>query len=194
MLDAFLHNMIEYFITMLKKGLKIMGEAEIEEALSSLSHAIIGNVPIEELALIGIRTRGEHLAARIKKIIDKASSSSIPIGILDITLYRDDLTLIAPQPIVRKTEIPFDITGKAVVLIDDVLFTGRTVRAAMDALTDLGRPRRIQLAVLVDRGGRELPIQADYIGKKEVISQTEIIEVKLKEVDDRDEAAIVTRE
>jgi pyrimidine operon attenuation protein/uracil phosphoribosyltransferase len=178
---------------MIKKRLRIMGEEEIEETLSYLSHAIIGNVPIEELALIGIRTRGEHLAARIKKIIDKVSSFSTPIGILDITLYRDDLTLIAPQPIVRKTEIPFDITGKAIVLIDDVLFTGRTVRAAMDALTDLGRPGRIQLAVLVDRGGRELPIQADYVGKKAIISHTEMIEVKLKEADGYDEAVIATR-
>ena len=170
-----------------------MGEIEIEKAIHYLSHAIIGNVPVEELALIGIRTRGEHLAARIKKIIDKVSSFPTPMGILDITLYRDDLTLIAPQPIVRKTEIPFDITEKVVVLIDDVLFTGRTVRAAMDALTDLGRPRRIQLAVLVDRGGRELPIQTDYVGKKAIISQAEMIEVKLKETDGCDETAIVTR-
>lgn len=173
--------------------LEIMREAGIEKALHRLSHTITENVPPEELALIGIRTRGEHLAARIKKIIDKASSLSLPLGVLDITLYRDDLALIAPQPIVRKTEIPFDVTGKIIILIDDVLFTGRTIRAALDALIDLGRPRCIRLAVLIDRGGRELPIQADYVGKRVMISQTEMIEVKLKEVDGYDEAVIVTR-
>jgi len=178
---------------MVKKRLRIMGEIEIEKALHHLSHVIMRNTSPEELALIGIRTRGEHLASRIKKIIDEASSFPTPMGILDITLYRDDLTMIAPHPIVRKTEIPFDVTEKAIILIDDVLFTGRTVRAALDALIDLGRPRCIRLAVLVDRGGRELPIQADYTGKKVVISETEMIEVKLKETDGYDETAIVTR-
>jgi len=170
-----------------------MGEIEIEKALRHLSHMIMENIPPEELALIGIRTRGEHLAARIKKIISETSPFPIPMGILDITLYRDDLTMIAPHPIVRKTEISFDITEKAIVLIDDVLFTGRTVRAALDALIDLGRPRCIRLAVLVDRGSRELPIQADYTGEKTVISATEMVEVKLKETDGYDETAIVTR-
>ena len=126
--------------------------------------------------------------------IKKIDGAGVPVGILDITLYRDDLTLIAQQPVVHKTEIDFDITDKNIVLIDDVLYTGRTVRAAMDALMDLGRPKSIQLAVLIDRGHRELPVRADYVGKNVPTAQKETVEVRLSEVDGRDEVVIVEKD
>jgi pyrimidine operon attenuation protein/uracil phosphoribosyltransferase len=134
-----------------------------------------------------------YLATRLAGCIREIENEDIPAGVLDITLYRDDLTLIAAHPIVHKTEIDFDITDKNVVLVDDVLYTGRTIRAALDALIDFGRPKSIQLAVLIDRGHRELPIRADYVGKNIPTSADETIEVRLEETDGKDEVVIVER-
>jgi pyrimidine operon attenuation protein/uracil phosphoribosyltransferase len=160
-----------------------------------IAHEILEkNKGAQDLCLVGIRNRGAHLARRLAECIEKIDNVTIPVGILDITLYRDDLTLIASLPVVHKTEIDFDITDKNIVLVDDVLYTGRTVRAALDALIDLGRPRSIQLAVLIDRGHRELPVRADYAGKNVPTSQKETIEVHLTEVDGRDEVVIVEKD
>jgi pyrimidine operon attenuation protein/uracil phosphoribosyltransferase len=148
---------------------------------------------VDNVVIIGIRRRGVPLAERIAQKVQEVEGRNLPLGVLDITLYRDDLSNIASQPVVHKTEIPFDITGKKVVLVDDVLFTGRTVRAALDALIDLGRPQMIQLAVLIDRGHRELPIRADYVGKNVPTSRNEVIKVKLREVDDEDCVVIYDR-
>lgn len=145
------------------------------------------------MSLVGIRTRGAYLARRIAENIHRIEDVTLPVGILDITLYRDDLTLIAPHPVVRKTEIDFDINNKHIILVDDVLYTGRTIRSALDALMDFGRPATIQLAVLVDRGHRELPIRADYVGKNIPTSKNETVEVHLEEVDGRDEVVIVEK-
>jgi len=142
------------------------------------------------LCLVGIRNRGVYLAERLAGCIRKIENKEVPVGILDITLYRDDLTLVASHPLVRKTEIDFDINDKILVLVDDVLYTGRTIRAALDALIDFGRPKSIQLAVLVDRGHRELPIRADYVGKNIPTAQNESVEVRLEEVDGKDEVVI----
>ena len=144
------------------------------------------------MCLVGIRTRGAVLAERINDCIKQIEGTTIPVGILDITLYRDDLTLVASQPVVRETLINFDIMDKKIVLVDDVLFTGRTIRAALDALIDFGRPQSIQLAVLADRGHRELPIKADYVGKNVPTSQSETIEVRLKEDSKREDELVIT--
>lgn len=170
----------------------IMDEERIRRTLTRITHEIIErNKEIQNLVLVGIRTRGIPLAERIARGIEKIEAVKIPIGILDITLYRDDLASKSLQPQVLSTRIPFNITGKNVVLIDDVLYTGRTVRAAMDALMDLGRPRTIQLAVLIDRGHRELPIRADYVGKNLPTSRREKVAVRLREVDQVDEVVII---
>jgi pyrimidine operon attenuation protein/uracil phosphoribosyltransferase len=161
--------------------------------LMRIAHEIIErNRGIEELALVGIRTRGVPLARRIARAIQDISGHAVPTGALDITLYRDDLMrhAVGPQPLVRRTEIPFSIDDKRILLVDDVLYTGRTIRAALDALIDFGRPRAIQLIVLVDRGHRELPIKADYVGKSLPTSLTQSVQVHLHEVDDRDEVEI----
>jgi len=172
----------------------IMGENEIKRTLVRMAHEIVErNKGVEDLALIGIRTRGVYLALRLSEEIQKIENKEIPVGTLDITLYRDDLSLVARQPLVLKTEIPFDVAQKKVILVDDVLYTGRTVRAAMDAIMDLGRPLMIQLAVLIDRGHRELPIRADYIGKNIPTSQREIVKVQLKEVDKIDKVGLVVK-
>jgi pyrimidine operon attenuation protein/uracil phosphoribosyltransferase len=165
----------------------------IRRMLTRIAHEIVErNKGTEDLVLVGIRRRGVPLAHRIRALIRDIEGSEVPLGSLDITLYRDDLQTIAQQPVVRTTEIPVDIDGKTVVLIDDVLFTGRTVRAALDALIDLGRPASIQLAVLVDRGHRELPIRADFVGKNVPTSRREIVAVLLEEEDGQD--AIQIRE
>lgn len=167
---------------------KILDKEGIAKAIKRISHEIIEkNKKISDLAIVGIRNRGEFLGERVAKAVKEISGKKVPFGILDITLYRDDLTEVAEQPVLKETEIDFDITGKKVVLVDDVLFTGRTIRCAMDQLIDFGRPAVIQLAVLVDRGHRELPIRADYVGKNVPTSMDEIIEVKIKEVDGADE-------
>jgi pyrimidine operon attenuation protein/uracil phosphoribosyltransferase len=159
----------------------------IRRMLTRIAHEIVErNKGTEDLLLVGIRRRGVPLAQRIRARIKEIEGSEVPLGILDITLYRDDLQTIANQPVVRTTEIPIDINGKVIVLVDDVLYTGRTIRAAMDALMDLGRPEAIQLAVLLDRGHRELPIRADFVGKNVPTSRREIVSVLLTEEDGKD--------
>ncbi|MGI6559046.1 MAG: bifunctional pyr operon transcriptional regulator/uracil phosphoribosyltransferase PyrR [Limnochordia bacterium] len=169
----------------------IMDEEGVRRSLRRIAHEILErNRGVENLALVGIRTRGAPLAERLARNIQEIEGKPVLVGILDITLYRDDLSLVAPQPLVRKTEIPFDVTDRRLVLVDDVLYTGRTVRAALDALMDLGRPKSIQLAVLVDRGHRELPIRADYVGKNVPTAQRENVQVLLREVDGEDKVLI----
>ncbi len=177
-------------MTIKEKG-TVMDETQIKRALARISHEILErNLGAENLVIIGIRKRGDILARRIQEQIKEIESVDIPFGVLDITLYRDDFTSIDYMPVVGKTEIPFNVTGKIVVLIDDVLYTGRTVRAALDEIIDFGRPREIQLAVLVDRGHRELPIRPDYIGKNVPTSENELVEVRVKEVDNEDRVII----
>lgn len=174
---------------------KILDKDALNRSLLRIAHEILEkNKGTKNLCLIGIRNRGAFLAKRLCDCIEKIEHERIPVGVLDITLYRDDLTLIAAQPVVHKTEIDFDITDKNIVLVDDVLYTGRTVRAALDALMDLGRPKSIQLAALVDRGHRELPVRADFAGKNIPTSQNETVEVRLEEVDGRDEVVIIAKD
>jgi len=145
------------------------------------------------LALIGIRTRGVPLANRLARRMASLGPHSVPVGVLDITLYRDDLSTVAPQPVLKKTEIDFDLNGRTIVLCDDVLYTGRTIRAALDGVIDLGRPRAIRLAVLIDRGHREFPIEANYVGKSVPTAQREVIKVMFQETDGADEVWILER-
>ncbi len=171
-----------------------MNQEEMRRAVHRMAHEIVeANKGVEGLALVGIHTRGIPLARRLAGLIRDFEGQEIPLGILDITLYRDDLSEIALRPKVRETKIPFDLTGKAVVLVDDVLYTGRTARAALDALMDLGRPRRIYLAVLVDRGHRELPIRADFVGKNVPTAKNEVVKVKVQEVDGEDRVELWAR-
>lgn len=170
---------------------KVLDKKDIERAIMRISHEILErNKGTKNLVIVGIRNRGAHLAQRIAVAIKKIDAHTVPVGILDITLYRDDLTTIATHPVVGETQISFDITDKQIVLVDDVLYTGRTIRCALDELIDFGRPKNIQLAVLIDRGHRELPIRADYVGKNIPTSQKEIICLRLKEVDGTDEVTI----
>jgi pyrimidine operon attenuation protein/uracil phosphoribosyltransferase len=163
----------------------------VERVWTRIAHEILENHRKPgSVALVGIRSRGEILAQRLAKILSAIDGTPVPVGALDITLYRDDLTLKAPNPEVRATDIPFDVTGKTIVVVDDVLYTGRTIRSAMDALMDLGRPQAIELAILVDRGHRELPFRPDYVGKNVPTSRNELIQVRLKEVDQVDEVVI----
>lgn len=179
----------------MKEKAKILDKDALNRSLMRIAHEILEkNRGTKDLCLVGIRNRGAYIAKRLADCIEKIDQVRIQVGILDITLYRDDLTLIAAHPVVHKTDIGFDITDKNLILVDDVLYTGRTVRAALDALIDLGRPRSIQLAVLVDRGHRELPIRADYAGKNIPTSKNETIEVHLEEVDGKDEVVIVEKE
>ena len=162
-------------------------------SLARIAHEILErNRGVEELALVGIRTRGVPIARRLAKAIQEINGHQIPTGALDITLYRDDLmrTAVGAQPVIRKTEIPFSIDEKRILLVDDVLYTGRTIRAALDALIEFGRPRVIQLVVLVDRGHRELPIKADYVGKNLPTSLSQSVQVHLTEIDGRDDVEI----
>jgi pyrimidine operon attenuation protein/uracil phosphoribosyltransferase len=169
----------------------VMDGETIERALLRITHEILErNQGVKDLVLIGIRTGGVYLAERIREKIDQIEKVRVPSGIIDITLYRDDFAIGLPRPLVGKTEIPFPLRDKRVVLVDDVLYTGRTVRAAMDALIDFGRPQVIQLAVLIDRGHRELPIQADYVGKKIVTAAQDEVTVLFREVDGQDRVII----
>jgi pyrimidine operon attenuation protein / uracil phosphoribosyltransferase len=169
----------------------IMDARTIGRVLSRIAHEILERTKgSQNLALIGIRTRGAFLAERLAEKIREVEHLDLPIGALDITLYRDDFSSVAHQPVVKPTKLPFDIQGKVIVLVDDVLFTGRTVRAAIDEIIDFGRPQAIQLAVLIDRGHRELPIQADYVGKTVPTSQLEEVQVKLMESDGMDRVTI----
>ncbi|MCC3145572.1 bifunctional pyr operon transcriptional regulator/uracil phosphoribosyltransferase PyrR [Halanaerobium sp. Z-7514] len=171
----------------MKKKKEIIDSDAMGRAITRIAHEILEkNKGTEDLVLIGIRTRGVPLAERLAAKIEEIENVEIETGILDITLYRDDLSTIAYQPIVHRTEIPFDITGKKVVLVDDVLYTGRTVRAALDALIDLGRPKQIQLAIMIDRGHRELPIRADFVGKNLPTAKNEVVDVNFKEIDGKD--------
>lgn len=178
----------------MKEKAKILDQDGIARAVTRIAHEIVEkNKGTQGLCLVGIRNRGVYLAQRLVQCIKHIEDKEIPIGALDITLYRDDLALASGQPLVRKTEINFDINGKNLVLVDDVLYTGRTVRAALDALIDFGRPKSIKLAVLVDRGHRELPIRADYAGKNIPTSKDEAVEVRLQETEGVDEVVIMEK-
>lgn len=171
---------------------ELLDEQAIRRALTRIAHEIVEkNKGIEELVLVGIRTRGIYLAERLAERIASIEGAQIPVASIDITLYRDDLKEKTEQPLIHGHQLPTEINDKKVVLVDDVLYTGRTVRAALDALIDLGRPQLIQLAVLVDRGHRELPIRADYVGKNVPTSQTEVIAVHVREVDGDDKVVIL---
>ena len=170
----------------------IMDKAQIERSIRRMAHEIIEqNRCVEKIRLVGIRSRGVPLANRLSEYLRLIEGQEIPVGILDITLYRDDLSTISYQPVIKGSELGFDIEDAVIVLVDDVLYTGRTVRAAIDALMDFGRPKQIQLAVLIDRGHRELPIKADYVGKNVPTSQEEIIKVEFEETDGTDSVKIV---
>lgn len=172
----------------------IMDSEAIRRALVRIAHEIIEkNKGVEDVVIVGIRTRGVPLAQRIAAEINAIENWEMTVGMLDITLYRDDLSTLGYNPVVHGTDINFDLSGKHVVLVDDVLYTGRTIRAALDAVIDMGRPKTIQLAVLVDRGHKELPIRADYVGKNVPTSQKETIEVVLNEIDGTDEVYIGER-
>jgi len=173
---------------------QIMDKENIQRAVLRIAHEILEkNKGIGDLCLIGIRTRGAILAERVNKCIEQIEGKFLPVGILDITLYRDDLTLVSAQPVVHETMIDFDITDKKIVLVDDVLFTGRTIRAALDAIIDFGRPAKIQLAVLIDRGHRELPIRADFVGKNIPTAIDENVKVILEESDKQTDQVIVKK-
>jgi|SRR6056297_1296669 len=183
----------------MEEGMKLKKEiidsSGMDRAITRIAHEILEkNKGTDNLVLIGIRTRGVPLAQRLARKIEEIEDVEVKTGTLDITLYRDDLSTVSQQPIVHRTEIPFDISNKKVVLVDDVLFTGRTVRAALDALIDLGRPRQIQLAIIVDRGHRELPIRADFVGKNLPTSLSEVVSVNLKEVDGEDSILLLEKE
>ncbi len=171
-----------------------MDSDSIRRVLTRIAHEIIErNKGTDNLVLLGIRRRGVPLARRLADKIREIEGGQVPVGVLDITMYRDDLTTLAHQPVVRQTEVTFSVNDKRVILVDDVLYTGRTVRAALDAVVDLGRPRNIQLAALVDRGHRELPIRADYVGKNVPTSRRELVAVRLVETDGLDEVVILEK-
>ena len=170
---------------------RILGADELRRALTRIAHEIVErNGGASDLVLVGIRTRGVPIARRLAALIAEHEDADVPVGSLDITYYRDDLTRLAHAPIVKRTDLEADVGGRTVVLVDDVLYTGRTVRAALDALTDHGRPRAVRLAVLIDRGHRELPIRADFVGKNLPTNATELVHVRLAETDEADEVVI----
>jgi pyrimidine operon attenuation protein / uracil phosphoribosyltransferase len=174
---------------------QLMSASEIERTLVRLAHEIVEkNNGVDDLGMVGIRRRGVPLAQRLAETISRIEKTPVPVGTLDITLYRDDLSTLGPKPKVQKTEMGFSITGKSIILVDDVLYTGRTVRAAMDALFREGRPRCVQLCVLIDRGHRELPIEAAYVGRKVQTADNEIIEVKLREIDDAEKVMLMEKQ
>jgi pyrimidine operon attenuation protein/uracil phosphoribosyltransferase len=179
----------------LREKSQLMSASEIERTLVRLAHEIAEkNEGAADLGLVGIRRRGVPLAQRLAQIIERIEKTPVPVGTLDITLYRDDLSTLGAKPVVQKTEIGFPITGKNIVLVDDVLYTGRTTRAALDALFRHGRPKRVQLCVLIDRGHRELPVEATFVGRKVQTSLQEIIEVQLRETDQSEKVLLVERQ
>ncbi|HMD32346.1 MAG TPA: bifunctional pyr operon transcriptional regulator/uracil phosphoribosyltransferase PyrR [Candidatus Acidoferrales bacterium] len=171
---------------------QLLSAAQTGRTIQRLGHEIVEKTgEANGIALIGIRRRGVPLAQRLAPTIRTATGAEVPIGILDITLYRDDLSLVTAHPVVQATDIPFSVDGRDIILVDDVLYTGRTIRAAMNGLFDLGRPRRIQLCVLVDRGHRELPVEATYVGRKVDTRADEVVEVHLKEIDGEDRVLVL---
>jgi pyrimidine operon attenuation protein / uracil phosphoribosyltransferase len=177
------------------RKVRLLDAAGMARAISRMAREVVeAEGGTDGFALIGIRTRGVPLAKRLASEIARTEGVQVPVGLLDITLYRDDLSTVASSPVLKKTEIPFPVEGRNLILCDDVLFTGRTVRAAMDAILDFGRPRKIVLAVLVDRGRRELPIEAQFVGKKIATSATEIVSVTFRETDREDDVWLLDRE
>ncbi len=175
-----------------QKTILVMDAKAVERALIRVAHEIVEkNKGAENLAVIGIKTRGAYLAERIVELIEQIEKTKVPVGLMDITLYRDDIQTKLEQPVIQKTEILFDVVEKVIILVDDVLFTGRTIRAALDQIIDFGRPKNIQLAVLVDRGHRELPIRADYVGKNIPTAKDDRVKVRIKEVDEEDSVSII---
>lgn len=178
----------------LREKAQLMSASEIERTLVRLAHEIIEkNDGAADLGLVGIRRRGVFLAQRLGAMIQRIEKTPVPVGSLDITLYRDDLSTLGPKPVVQKSEIGIPITGKNIILVDDVLYTGRTTRAAMDALFSHGRPKRVQLCVLIDRGHRELPVEAQFVGRRVQTTRDEIIEVQLRELDEAERVLLVER-
>lgn len=178
----------------LREKMQLMSASEMERTLVRLAHEIVEkNGGVEGLGLVGIRRRGVPLAERLAKLIGRIEDTNIPVGTLDITFYRDDLSTLGPKPVVQEHEIGFSIQDKNIILVDDVLFTGRTIRAALDALFSQGRPRRVQLCVLIDRGHRELPIEAAFVGRHVQTTMREVIEVKLTEVDGMEKVLLVEK-
>jgi pyrimidine operon attenuation protein / uracil phosphoribosyltransferase len=172
----------------------VLDRDDMRRTLVRIAHEIVEKNPDGQIALVGIHRRGAHLARRLHEIVTGLVDTEVPLGSVDITLYRDDLTTRTEFPVVNATELDFPLAGRTIVIVDDVLYTGRTVRAAIDEIFDYGRPGRIQLAVMVDRGHRELPFRADYVGKNIPTSRQEVISVRMEEVDGRDEVAIVLAE
>ncbi len=178
----------------LREKAQLMSASEIERTLVRLAHEIIEkNDGAADLGLVGIRRRGVFLAQRLGAMIQRIEKTPVPVGSLDITLYRDDLSTLGPKPVVQKSEIGIPITGKNIILVDDVLYTGRTTRAAMDALFSHGRPKRVQLCVLIDRGHRELPVEAQFVGRRVQTTSEEIIEVQLRELDEAERVLLAER-
>jgi pyrimidine operon attenuation protein/uracil phosphoribosyltransferase len=181
-------------MALIREKSQLMSASEIDRTLVRLAHEILEKSgDLDKLAFIGIRRRGVPLAQRLARKIETLEKQPVPVGILDINLYRDDLTTVDIQPVVSDTDIPFSIQGKDIILMDDVLYTGRTIRAALDALFDHGRPARVQLLVLIDRGHRELPIEAKFIGRTVQTSDDEIIEVKFQEIDNMEKVLVVEK-
>ena len=190
----FMHSRAPSRPAEIQQKAQLMSASEVERTLIRLAHQILEkHNGVGDLALVGIRRRGVPLAERLAKIIQRIEKKPVLLGTLDITLYRDDLSTLGSKPVVQKTEMEIPITGKSVVLVDDVLYTGRTTRAAMDALFRSGRPRRLQLCVLIDRGHRELPVEATFVGRVVQTTENQIIEVKLREVDDAEKVLLMEK-
>jgi pyrimidine operon attenuation protein / uracil phosphoribosyltransferase len=180
--------------TPLRPKAQLMSASDMERTLIRIAYEIVEkNDGSEGLALLGVRRRGVPLAERLSKIIQQTENASVPVGALDITFYRDDLSTVGPKPVVQEWKVDFPIEDKSIVLVDDVLFTGRTVRAALDAIFDQGRPRRVQLCVLIDRGHRELPIEARFVGRTVPTTMNEVIEVKLTEIDNAEKVLLMEK-